>query len=444
MERMFAADLARVPRRRDRDAVPADGVRGGRPALRHRTSPTLRFGLEIEDATELHARLGVRRVRERRGRPLPARAAGVLARRARGARGGREGVGREGARVPRLRRGAARSARRSRSSSPRTSSRRFRAEPGDDAALRRRRAAETSRVLGTLRLHLGRELGLSTRTRSRSSGSRDFPMFEWDEDEQRWTRRHHPFTRPTDEWETASTRTRATRSRTPTTSSSTATSSAAARSGSTSPSFRRGCSTARAHARGAAREVRLPARRARDGRAAARRDRVRDRPDDDGARRRAEPPRRDRVPEEPGRSRPDERRAVRGDAEQLDELGIRLVEQPPAQREPRRVVTLGRRAAGARPAAARLRAVALLAAVAAIAIVAQRADERRSAAAPTSAPGAGRLVRRASPARAARRRRGAHDVRQVLTDSRSASRIRCCPAARRSCSAPADSRCSPR
>ena len=25
-------------------------------------------------------------------------------------------------------------------------------------------------------------------------------MFEWDEDERRWSAKHHPFTRPTDEW----------------------------------------------------------------------------------------------------------------------------------------------------------------------------------------------------------------------------------------------------
>ena len=28
----------------------------------------------------------------------------------------------------------------------------------------------------------------------------DFPMFEWDEEEARWSAKHHPFTRPTDEW----------------------------------------------------------------------------------------------------------------------------------------------------------------------------------------------------------------------------------------------------
>ena len=67
--------------------------------------PDMRFGLEIEDATEVDARLGVRRLRGRRGGALPARAAGVQPQRARRARGDREGVGREGARLPRLRRG---------------------------------------------------------------------------------------------------------------------------------------------------------------------------------------------------------------------------------------------------------------------------------------------------------------------------------------------------
>ena len=34
-------------------------------------------------------------------------------------------------------------------------------------------------------------------------------MFEWDEDEARWTAMHHPFTRADPEWEDGSTRTRA-------------------------------------------------------------------------------------------------------------------------------------------------------------------------------------------------------------------------------------------
>jgi aspartyl-tRNA synthetase len=58
----------------------------------------------------------------------------------------------------------------------------------------------TSRVLGHLRLHLGRELGLVDEDAFTFAWVTDFPMFEWDEDEKRWTAVHHPFTRPTDEW----------------------------------------------------------------------------------------------------------------------------------------------------------------------------------------------------------------------------------------------------
>ncbi len=58
----------------------------------------------------------------------------------------------------------------------------------------------TSRVLGPLRLHLGRELGLIDDQAFTFLWVTDFPMFEWDEDEGRWNAVHHPFTRPTDEW----------------------------------------------------------------------------------------------------------------------------------------------------------------------------------------------------------------------------------------------------
>jgi aspartyl-tRNA synthetase len=58
----------------------------------------------------------------------------------------------------------------------------------------------TSRVLGHLRLHLGRELGLIDDTAFTFLWVTDFPMFEWDNEEKRWTAVHHPFTRPTDEW----------------------------------------------------------------------------------------------------------------------------------------------------------------------------------------------------------------------------------------------------
>ena len=58
----------------------------------------------------------------------------------------------------------------------------------------------TSRVLGTLRLQLGNDLGLIDEDRFTFLWVTDFPMFEWDEEEGRWTAVHHPFTRPTDEW----------------------------------------------------------------------------------------------------------------------------------------------------------------------------------------------------------------------------------------------------
>jgi aspartyl-tRNA synthetase len=58
----------------------------------------------------------------------------------------------------------------------------------------------TSRVLGPLRLHVGRELGLIDDGAFTFLWVTDFPMFEWDEDELRWNAVHHPFTRPSDEW----------------------------------------------------------------------------------------------------------------------------------------------------------------------------------------------------------------------------------------------------
>jgi aspartyl-tRNA synthetase len=58
----------------------------------------------------------------------------------------------------------------------------------------------TSRVLGALRVHLGESLGLIEREWA-WLWITDFPMFEYDEDEKRWGAVHHPFTRPTAEWE---------------------------------------------------------------------------------------------------------------------------------------------------------------------------------------------------------------------------------------------------
>ena len=60
--------------------------------------------------------------------------------------------------------------------------------------------AATSRVLSALRLQLGRELGLIDDEAFTFLWVTDFPMFAWDDDEQRWSAVHHPFTRPADEW----------------------------------------------------------------------------------------------------------------------------------------------------------------------------------------------------------------------------------------------------
>jgi aspartyl-tRNA synthetase len=58
-----------------------------------------------------------------------------------------------------------------------------------------------ARVLSAVRNHLGRELGLIDESRNEFLWVTDFPLFEWDEDGQRWTFSHHPFTgvRPGDE-----------------------------------------------------------------------------------------------------------------------------------------------------------------------------------------------------------------------------------------------------
>jgi aspartyl-tRNA synthetase len=77
----------------------------------------------------------------------------------------------------------------------------FRAEPGSTVLFGAGEPAQVSRVLGQLRLHLGRELGLIDESAWRWLWVTGFPMFAWDEEEQRWSAEHHPFTRPAPEWE---------------------------------------------------------------------------------------------------------------------------------------------------------------------------------------------------------------------------------------------------
>jgi aspartyl-tRNA synthetase len=56
-----------------------------------------------------------------------------------------------------------------------------------------------AKVLGLLRLHLGRELELIDREAWQFVWITPMPLLEWSEEEQRWTAQHHPFTRPTED-----------------------------------------------------------------------------------------------------------------------------------------------------------------------------------------------------------------------------------------------------
>jgi aspartyl-tRNA synthetase len=76
----------------------------------------------------------------------------------------------------------------------------FAVEPGSTLLFAADEWETTSKVLGHLRLHLGRELGLVDEDAFTFLWVTDFPMFEWDDEEGRWGAVHHPFTRPTDAW----------------------------------------------------------------------------------------------------------------------------------------------------------------------------------------------------------------------------------------------------
>ena len=56
-----------------------------------------------------------------------------------------------------------------------------------------------AKVLGLLRLQLGRELDLIDESLWKFLWVVDMPAAEWDEDAERWIAAHHPFTRPTDD-----------------------------------------------------------------------------------------------------------------------------------------------------------------------------------------------------------------------------------------------------
>jgi aspartyl-tRNA synthetase len=72
----------------------------------------------------------------------------------------------------------------------------FRADPGSTVLFGADEPEQVARVLGALRTRLGRELGLVDEEVFRWVWVTDFPMFEWSEEEQGWGAVHHPFTRP--------------------------------------------------------------------------------------------------------------------------------------------------------------------------------------------------------------------------------------------------------
>jgi aspartyl-tRNA synthetase len=75
---------------------------------------------------------------------------------------------------------------------------RFR-EPGTTALFAAADPKLVSKVLGLLRLHLGKELGLIDESQWKFLWIVDMPLLEWDDELDRWSAVHHPFTRPNDE-----------------------------------------------------------------------------------------------------------------------------------------------------------------------------------------------------------------------------------------------------
>jgi aspartyl-tRNA synthetase len=77
----------------------------------------------------------------------------------------------------------------------------FRADPGSTVLFGADEPRLVARVLGALREHLARELGLIEDDVFEFVWITDFPMFDWSEEESRWDAVHHPFSRPAPEWE---------------------------------------------------------------------------------------------------------------------------------------------------------------------------------------------------------------------------------------------------
>ena len=70
------------------------------------------------------------------------------------------------------------------------------AKPGDLILMLSGDKAKTQKALCELRLEMGARMGLRNKNRFAPLWVVDFPMFEWDEDTQRYFAMHHPFTSP--------------------------------------------------------------------------------------------------------------------------------------------------------------------------------------------------------------------------------------------------------
>lgn len=72
----------------------------------------------------------------------------------------------------------------------------FSAKAGDLILILAGTETKTRKALGELRLEMGNKLGLRDKTKFECLWVVDFPLLEWNEEEQRWFAMHHPFTSP--------------------------------------------------------------------------------------------------------------------------------------------------------------------------------------------------------------------------------------------------------
>jgi len=72
----------------------------------------------------------------------------------------------------------------------------FSAKQGDLILILAGAESKTRKALGELRLEMGNKLGLRDKNRFECLWVVDFPLLEWNEEEQRWFAMHHPFTSP--------------------------------------------------------------------------------------------------------------------------------------------------------------------------------------------------------------------------------------------------------